>query len=225
MNRIASLIAIAAAGLTLASAAGPVVGHADAKQNAKQRSCLTKGETVAKKNSSRLYVVERKDGEQFYFACSAKYGRHVKVFDDCCDEIGTPSAGFNGDFAVVQYVGYGVDGEAAGGLEVWNLRTGKSIGAAADVERDGISDLEDASPMLLQADGRLAWIGIASGDKDLGKVVEVRTLVRGKPKTLDRGTGIDPKSLKVSGSTITWTKDGVAKTGAFGSGSAAGATG
>jgi hypothetical protein len=218
MNRIASLIAIAAAGLTLASAAGPVVGHADAKQNAKQRSCLTKGETVARKNSSRLYVVESKGGQQAYFACSTRYGRHVPVLKDCCDQIGTPSAGFNGDFAVVHSVFYGIDGEAGGGVEVWNLRTGRRLGGAADVSEDGFSDSEGASPLLLQTDGRLAWIGTAAGDEDLGKVVEVRTLVGKKAATLDSGTGIDARSLKVSGSTVTWTKDGAAKSAPLGKG-------
>ena len=218
MDRIAALIAIAAAGLTFASAAGPVVGHADAKLNAKQRSCLTKGQTVSKKNGSRLYVVETKGGRQFYFACSAKYGRHVPVLDDCCDQVGTPYAGFNGDFAVVHSVFYGVDGEAAGGPEVWNLRTGKRLASAADVSEGGLSDSNEASQLLLQSDGRLAWIGTASGDPDLGKVVEVRTLVGKKAKTLDSGTGIDQRSLKVSGSTVTWTKDGVTKSAAFGAG-------
>jgi hypothetical protein len=214
MNRTATFLAIATAALTLASAAGPVVDHADAKpQNLKQR-CLTKGETVDRSGAYRLYVVEKKRGEQFYFACSTKIGVHVPVAEDCCDESGTPVATFKGDYAAIQNTSYGIDGEASSSLNVWNLRTGKSLGAAAVLSHEGLSDAISAAPVLLQTDGSLAWVGSASGDDD-GPFTEVRAMKRGKAKTLDSGTGIDSKSLKVSGSAISWTKDGTPKSASF----------
>jgi hypothetical protein len=215
MNRTATFLAIATAALTLASAAGPLVNHADAKKQTKQQRCLTKGSTVAKGAGSRLYVVETKGGKQFYFLCSTKIGLHIPIADDCCDQLGTPSATFAGNYAFVQITGYGVDGEASASVTLYDLRTGKERGDSAVVDNDGFSDDVSAAPVLLQPDGRVAWIGTAKGDPDLGTVIEVHALVAGKASKLDSGTGIDPKSLKVSGSTISWTKDGTPKSASF----------
>lgn len=115
---------------------------------------------------------------------------------------------------VVETESYGVDGEAGGGLTVYDLRSGKRIGDAAVVANDGFSDSLSADPVRLQKDGSVAWVGSAKGDSD-GPVVEVRAMKRGKDKTLDSGLGINPKSLKVTGSTISWTKGGAPASAAF----------
>jgi hypothetical protein len=128
MNRIATFLAMATAALTLASAAGPTVNHADASgQSAKKSRCLTKGETVLKSGPYRLYVVVKGDGEQFYFACSSKIGRHVPVFEDCCDQYGTPFPTFAGNRVTLETTFYSEGGDSSTSRTTFDLRTGKKL--------------------------------------------------------------------------------------------------
>jgi hypothetical protein len=61
--------------------------------------------------------------------------------------------------------------------------------------------------------GRLAWIG-ARVSRGVVVDAEVRRRIRATRDAtfpLDRGTGIDPRSLRRSGSIVMWRDDGVAR--------------
>ena len=127
MNRTATFLAIATAALTLVSAAAPTINHADAKKQTKQQRCLTKGKTVVRKGPYRLYVVVKGDGEQFYFACSSQIGRHVAVFEDCCDQYGTPFPTFARDRVTLEVTFYSEGGDSSTSTRTFDLRTGKEL--------------------------------------------------------------------------------------------------
>jgi hypothetical protein len=128
MNRTATFLAIATAVATLASAAVPTLDHADAKpKQSKQQRCLTKGKTVVRDGQYRLYVVVKGDGEQFYFACSSKIGRHVPVFEDCCDQYGTPFPTFSRSRVTLETTFYDEGGGSSSREITFDLRTGKKV--------------------------------------------------------------------------------------------------
>ena len=129
MNRTATFLTIATAALTLASAAGRQTDHADAKakRQTKQQRCLTKGKTVLRQGPYRLYVVEKGDGEQFYFACSSKIGRHVPVFEDISDQYGTPFPTFAGSRVTLETTFYDEGGDSSTREITYDLRTGKKL--------------------------------------------------------------------------------------------------
>jgi hypothetical protein len=213
MNRIASLIAIATAALTLASAAGPAVHHADAKPQSKKQRCLTKGETVVRKGAYRLYVVESKRGEQFYFACLSSVGLHVLVSEDSVDELGTPRPIFAGKYVALEQTIYDEGGESGDAVTIFDLRSGKKVGGTSDIDyaRAGfLPSQSGASGLRLMEDGRAAWV--ASGQDEGKRVVQIRTLVAGKAATLDSGSDVDGRSFTADTTTISWSNGGVAKT-------------
>jgi hypothetical protein len=92
-------------------------------------------------------------------------------------------------------------------LDVTDLRTGRLLwSVSADF---GISDFE-----VQTQTGALAWIGAvvdgpgASGSQPLPVVSRVNSSGIAE---LDRGTGIDVRSLRLRGSMLTWIHDGITK--------------
>jgi hypothetical protein len=124
-----------------------------------------------------------------------------------------------------RYVAYAVVGTVAtvsvllGGVRVVNLKTGKSIVSedAYPISRSPTEDFSyEVDTVVLRSNGSVAWYTDASGTnheslvarKDVGKAVTV----------LDRGLDLAKGSLALSrkGTTVYWTRGGVAKAASLG---------
>lgn len=93
-----------------------------------------------------------------------------------------------------------------------NLRTGHRQFSSAPLASTPPSarEYDAVRGMVLLADGRMAWLGVRVSS---GKVVEaeVRRRAHGsstKAVGLDRGAGVDPRSLRRGSTRAFWSKDG-----------------
>jgi hypothetical protein len=99
-------------------------------------------------------------------------------------------------------------------VKLVHLGDGRVRFAAAPLSTTGPEASYDAiRGMVVTPAGRLAWIGVRVAR---GVVIEaeVRRRVRATRDAaflLDRGTGIDPRSLRRSGSIVLWRYDGVGR--------------
>jgi hypothetical protein len=62
--------------------------------------------------------------------------------------------------------------------------------------------------VVLRPDGAVAWIGAASSIVSHRKQVEVNAATGATPRLLDKGVGIDPESLRLHGTRLTWSNGG-----------------
>ena len=103
-------------------------------------------------------------------------------------------------------------------VKLVNLRDGRVRFASPPLSTIGPDTSYDAiRGMAVTAAGRLAWLGVRVAR---GAVVEaaVHRRIRGTSResvVLDRGTGIDPRSLRRVGSILRWRHDGVGRSAAM----------
>ena len=106
-------------------------------------------------------------------------------------------------------VGYGLEtcGVDTGSSEVvvQRLSDGRKLRTlAAFTGQVGPESHEQVRSIALRSDGAVAWIAQASSIIRDSQATEVHRADRRGKATLDSGTAIDPTSLRLHGSTLTW---------------------
>ena len=102
----------------------------------------------------------------------------------------------------------GVD-TGTGSVQVQRLSDGKVLHAApATVALLGPESYRSVAAVVVRPDGAVAWIGTGVSIIRHSQDVEVHKLDRDGSRTLDRGAGIDARSLRLRGSRITWRHGG-----------------
>ena len=68
----------------------------------------------------------------------------------------------------------------------------------------GPESYHSVGSLVLKSDGAVAWIGVGSSILRRGSYAEVHRADRRGQALLDSGAAIDPRSLKLNGSTLSW---------------------
>ena len=186
--------AIGIAGIALVSV--PVFGLTAA---AKSASCEGVGRTIVANSQARVYKANFKDGEYMVFACLRRPHRTVYLGRHEFEPIGVTTVRLRGPS--VAYERVNCDKSACtGGIRARNLRTGtvrtSPIPAGATL----------ATEIVVSSGGAVVWTRTLQT-----QIVEVRALGAGGEQLLDSGTDVNPQSLALAGSTVYWTKAGVAQ--------------
>lgn len=193
---LVGVVALAACGTSSASAGtcGPGAGH-----------------TIAHSASARVYSVG--DG---VFGCA--FGSpHTYRLGNTSRSIREGRVGpvaVAGRVAAYGYAEFGVDTLSAS-VVVRNLGDGAEIRSEPATMRPlGAEFFQSVAAVVVKADGAVAWIGkggsVISGHA--GDVEVDRADARGVA-LLDSGPGIDPGSLRLRGSTVSWRDRGQTRSG------------
>lgn len=198
----------------LSSAALVSARHAPALP-AEQSACGdADSRTLVEGKAARIYAVESEDSPPKVFGCLYGTGRPRRLRLPA-EANGYPILREIGDVTLkapwvayswlaVRYVDF-----VRTGVVVENLRTGKlSHASSALMEISGrVYGPGNVLRMVLKGNGSLAWI--AEGESSPRYLQVVSNGLEGF-KLLDEGSEIDPGSLSVEGSTISWVNAGLA---------------
>lgn len=203
MMRTALVVAIAAAALlpgVLASGAAP---------DRPVKACESAGRTVAANRVARVFRLRRAELPGYY-AC--RYGSRRARLLESSDPDGGGGVGqvrLTGWHVAFDYLVCSREGPCTGSVRVLDLRTGRTRRSSTLPSDPGnpFSGASEATDLEVTSAGSAAWIRprrLATGiDLQVFKLEEHDAAV-----LLDQGTGIEPRSLAVSGSTVYWTDGG-----------------
>jgi hypothetical protein len=140
------------------------------------------------------------------YGCSAQGGRRVRLGQTrTC--LGTPRVGpvaVAGKFAAYGLQSCGVD-TGQGSVLVRRLSDGAMLhDDAATVGRLGPESYSSVAAIVVKGDGAVAWVGMGASIIHHSRLLEVHKLDGGGSRLLDSGAGIDPRSLRLHGSALTW---------------------
>jgi hypothetical protein len=200
MNR--SLVLLVAVSLALIAAA---------PAQAADRCALKGSKTLRQTSKLRLYVLQ--GAQDKFYVCVRANGRRFRADDRQSDMVTMLQTTLTsaGSYAAYGYTFY--ENEDTEGLRivVLNLTTGKQT----NYREAPTEFVNNAVPSLvLRSTGAAAWIAQekpVQGDEAITRR-EVHSGKSGKIKTLDTGLEVEPRSLKLAGSTISWVKAGETKT-------------
>jgi hypothetical protein len=177
-------------------------------------NCFPPGsKTVLRTSSSRVFKL--KPGRRTKYACYLRRGKRIALdygFDDFpVTTSGPPAMALNGPLLAT------VESSAVCGacngydvLEVYDLRTDEEANGYAPDGPPGVFDYE-FDRMVLSRHASVAWAacsGLRCPERGTGRVwaYPAGTV---SPKLIDKSTGIDPESLRLRGTTLSWVRDGV----------------
>lgn len=195
--------AAAMAGLLLAFPAGGLASSA---------SCHTRGKTIAKSKTSRVYrygthKVPWVDGsglrkQPAYYGCRFATGKARRLV---LEGAGPDDLTLRGDY--VAFTSLGVDGGF-----FWILLADVNLGTGKRMQTKILGD-EDTGlvRLVLTTHGSIAWsTQVKEADPPRGEIH--RAAFKQAAMTLDSGPTVDSASMTLKGSTIQWTRGGVLQT-------------
>jgi hypothetical protein len=99
---------------------------------------------------------------------------------------------------------FGVDSGSTA-VAVRDLGTGRALGTFPGTEKSlGPESTNSVSSLVVKPGGAVAWIGIGQSIISPARDIEVRTGHGARRQLLDSGTQINPTSLRLHGSRLTW---------------------
>ncbi len=187
--------------------------------NALAGHCRFRGsKTIVNNRAARVFSIESQDPPvggyaDDYYGCLYSRGRRVQLaFDSFTNDGDTVAGSFVLSGSLVAfYTGEGTGTDPMSSLSgnqyvsVVDLRT-RHIVHRADVRVALSGNGDGVHKVVLAPTGSVAWSDvIASGP-------EIHALGRSGPVVLDAGTGVDPNSLRLRGTTLSWIHGGEMKT-------------
>jgi len=209
-----------AAGLLLAPAASAAITPAPGERarSVAAPHCTMKGaKTIAANRHVRVFSARVRTWREV-FGCRRSANRAYAIGDaggECQNYDLVDSAVVAGNLAALNVRTCSLYGSSSS-VHLVNLRDGRGRYAAAPLSTTGTNASYDAiRGMVLTAAGRFAWIGVRVSR---GAIVaaEVRRRGHGSAEraiVLERGAGIDPRSLRLRGSRVHWRNAGIAGSG------------
>jgi hypothetical protein len=96
---------------------------------------------------------------------------------------------------------------------VRRLTDGAQLKQFAATNAVGAESFRSVGSIALRPDGAVAWIGSERSIIAHRGATEVHAAGAGGDHVLDSGSGIDPASLRLHGTTLTWVNGGVTRHG------------
>jgi hypothetical protein len=179
-----------------------------APAEARDRCAYKSSKTLRQTSKLRLYTIA---SDRFY-VCVRANGRRFRVDDRRSRDVTMLRSTLTsaGSFAAVAYTDY--ENEDAAGLSVTvvDLRSGTR---RVHIESPGEFTVPRVLALVLRTNGAAAWVydqaSISTGEGERRR--EVHAAGTGAIRTLDAGPGIDPASLALDGSRLSWTNDGAGR--------------
>jgi hypothetical protein len=190
---IVALVVLAACGSSAAKSAGRAArcGPASAK-------------TLAGNGRVRVYALR-----QVVYGCSVARGRSFRLghVTRALTESRVGPVAVAGDLAAYGRQSFGVDTVSASvvlrrltdGTRLKELRATRAVGAEA---------FESIGSVVVNASGGVGWIGSEHSIVGHSSAIEVHAAGTGGDRVLDSGLNIDPTSLRLLGSQLSWIDGG-----------------
>jgi hypothetical protein len=194
-------VLLAVYGISVVASAAPRPGAARAA-----RCGPTGAHTLAATPVARIYVTR-----QAVYGCSGANGKSYRLGKRglCLPELCVGRIALRGRIAAYELKGVGVDTSSAGVL-VRSLANGRVLAdQAAILNVPGPESFESVRMIVVKRDGAVAWIAAVSSIGHPSSLFEVHRGDRQGHALLDSGARIVPRSLRLHGSTITWTDAGM----------------
>jgi hypothetical protein len=164
--------------------------------------------TLAGNGRVRVYVTH-----EDVYGCSVARGRsfHLGHGMRAIDQPQVGPVTVAGNLAGYGLVSFGVDTVRAS-VVVRRLTDGAELRNLPALRAVAAESFQSIGSLVLAPGGAVAWIGAESsiGGRH-GHVIEVHAAAAGGDRVLDSGSRIDPASLRLHGSTLTWTNGGTAR--------------
>jgi len=211
VRRPLSWLILSASSVALAAATGSTVvpDSADARSKCSSPSSRTLYRTAA----GRFF-----DKRTGVYACSSRFGRKFRLVEE----------DFQQDYGPFRltpgFAAYGSEFDCAAcenqfaTVNVMNLRTGRHRfrASASSVPEADDRRTEDVTDLVLKRNGATAWIVVVGGSTLEGQPIRLRQVHArdgAGARVLDSGPdAIQPQSLELSGSTVSWTGEGGGRT-------------
>jgi hypothetical protein len=225
--RVAIATALALAGVMLA-------GALPEDAAAKTPSCAKAGRTIVKTKTARIYEqtvrISHDEKEPRTYGCWLPTGDRLRLDQRCDPEVGSPQAddacfdtpglvAVNGRYVALTYGSLYFGEYSSQSIVVWaRLRKPARQNVVRIESHDDDNLGPDFDRLFVSKRGAIAYSASGTDDFDdqggsvVGHVAPVRPGSDADDTTLDHGTLLDSKSLRIDGSTLTWTNDGVTKT-------------
>ncbi len=143
---------------------------------------------------------------QTVYGCSARTGRHFRL-GNAAVCIGSPRVGpvtVTGELAAYGSEACGID-TGSGRVIVKRLSDGRQLSSDPATSLPlGPESYQTVTSIVLRAGGEVAWIAVGSSIARHRKDIEVHKHDRTGKRLLDSGTSIQPGSLRLHGSRLTW---------------------
>lgn len=167
-----------------------------------------KATTLASSAQARVYSLN-----QTVFGCSVAQGRSFRLghATRSIRESRVGPVAVAGDLAAYAVTRFGVDTVMAD-VVVRRLTDGALLRDRSATSRVGPESFQSVGSVVLKADGAVAWIGSQTSIIGRGRgIIQVHAASGSSDAVLDSGAGIDPSSLRVNGSTLTWRHGGLTR--------------
>lgn len=196
-----------AAVATAAALTGTTLGLAMGSTSSRMRLCGPKSaKTLARSSSARLFLRQAK----IYGCANGKRHQFLIGNQSSClvaPGLASPVA------AAGQLAGYGlvrclVDTRSAS-VVIRRLSDGKQLNRlAASTGKQRPESFDSVASLVLRSDGSVAWITTVASPLARVSTAEVHRADRHGAALLDSGPAINPRSLSLHGSTVSWTDGG-----------------
>jgi hypothetical protein len=203
-----SSAAKSAGGTSTAGSAGSSTSSSTGSIAAATRCGPASAKTLAGNGRVRVYVLH-----QAVYGCSVARARSFRLghVSRSISESRVGPVAVAGDLAAYGLTRFGIDTVGASvvvrrltdGTEVKELRATRAVGAEA---------FESVGSVVVVATGAVAWIGtessFAAGRR---RSIEVHAAGADGDRVLDSGPGVDPTSLRLHGSRLSWVDGGATR--------------
>jgi hypothetical protein len=196
---IVALVVVVACGSAVAESAGSTA--------AATRCGPASAKTLAGDGRVRVYALH-----QVVYGCSAARGRSFRLghASRAVAEARVGPVAVAGDLAAYGLQSFGVDTVSTtvvvrrltDGTEVKELRATHAVGAEA---------FQSIGSIAVLANGAVAWIGSEHSIVGHRSAIEVHAAGAGGDRVLDSGPNIDPASLRLHGSRLSWVDGGATR--------------
>jgi hypothetical protein len=189
-------------------------GSSSAQSGAPTQTCgPARATTLAASRQARVYQV----GDTVYGCAAAgtrsfRLGNATRTLRE--SRVGPIAVG--GDVAAYGLTAFGVDTVRAQ-VVVRRLTDGGQLASFTATSAAGVESFQLVGSVVVRSDGAVAWIGQVSSIISRGReLIEVHAAAGGHDSVLDSGAGIDPRSLQLHGSTLTWQHGGATRRATLG---------
>jgi hypothetical protein len=193
---IVALVVLAACGWSAAKSVGGTArcGPASAK-------------TLASDSRVRVYVLH-----QVVYGCSVARGRSFRLgrAERALSHSRVGPVAVAGDLAAYGLQSFGVDTVSAS-VVVRRLTDGAQVKQLGATRAVGAEAFQSIGSVVVNASGAVAWIGAEHSIVGHRSAIEVHADGSGGDRVLDSGPNIDPASLRLHGSQLSWADGGATR--------------